>query len=78
MPLTDINDLPLRQLKRTICGMMNFGKSSTIFIGVLNNGSVKGVKLNRAQVSGVTFLTVEPVDEIVGVLFCLRKTIDII
>ena len=57
VPVTDINQLSLWQLKRTICGMMNFGKSSVIFIGVLNNGSVKGVKLNRAQVSGAIFLS---------------------
>ena len=30
--------------------MMNLGKTATIFMGVLRDGIVKGVKLNKEQV----------------------------
>lgn len=57
LPVADIDQLSQRQLKRTICAMMNVGKLSTIFIGALRDGTVKGVRLNRAKVSGVTVET---------------------
>ena len=51
MPVEDITRVSRRWLRRCVCSMMNLGKMSTIFMGVLKEGLVKGIKLNREQVS---------------------------
>ena len=50
MPVENITRISRKWLKRCICAMMNVGKTSTIFMGVLREGIVKGVKLNKEQV----------------------------
>lgn len=49
----NITDVSRRLIKRTVCAMMNLGKTSTIYIGVLKDGTVKGVRLSRQQVCTV-------------------------
>lgn len=50
LAVEDITRASQQQLKRTVCAMMNLGKKSTVFIGVMKDGTVKGVKLNKHQV----------------------------
>lgn len=50
MPVEDVTRLSRRWLRRCVCSMMNLGKTSTIFMGVLKEGLVKGIKLNKEQV----------------------------
>ena len=46
----NINHVSRRLIRRTMCAMMNLGQTSTIFIGVLKDGIVKGVKLTKTEV----------------------------
>lgn len=50
MPVEDVTRVSRRGLRRCVCSMMNLGKTATIFMGVLRDGIVKGVKLNKEQV----------------------------
>ena len=50
----NITQVSRKWLRKCICSMMNLGKTSTIFMGVLKEGIVKGVKLNKEQVLVVT------------------------
>ena len=50
MPVQNISRVSRKGLRRGICSMMNLGKTSTIFMGVLKEGIVKGVKLSKEQV----------------------------